>query len=167
MPRFLDNGLVSITALVGVSSAFREVCYNKLEPFRRDIQALALVDTGATTSCVDEELLKSLRITEKDSMSVSGFSGPSQKFPTYDVWLKVITRTGETIMESEDLRVIGTDLGSRDYKVIIGMDLLHCFTIQLLRETKLAELFETAPPYEISVGSLSKPTDILPPQNGA
>jgi len=152
MPRFLANGLVVINARVGVSSAYREFCDKNMEPFRPEVEAIALIDTGASVSCVDRGLVEKLCIRQKDSIYVSGFSGASQEYPTYDVWLKIVNRSAQTIIEDRDLRVVGTDLSTREYKVIIGMDLLHCFTLKLLHVADFVELCETPTSGEPVVG---------------
>lgn len=143
MPSFLANGLSVVSANVGVSSVYREVCDNKLEPYSPDIEVSSLIDTGASISIVDINLLKKLRIHEKDSSFIQGFNGSSTEYPTFDVWLKVISRTGHLLVEIRDLRVAGANLGDYGYNAILGMDILKTFTLRFLHTSNFVDMHPT------------------------
>jgi len=149
MPSFLDSKLAVIAVEVGVSSAFQEVCDRNMDAYSLPRQALALIDTGASVSIVDLSVINHLLIAEKERTSVCGFIGDPQEFPTYDVSLKVLNRSGEVILNESDFRVVGANLKSNGYDAIIGMDLLHSFTLRFLHQKGLADIRATTPDFVI------------------
>lgn len=148
MPSFLECGLVTIQATIGVSSAYRDYCAENMERHRPDKQARALIDTGAQSTIVNMDLLDGLQVSAKDETSVMGIHGNSKKHPVFDVWLKVINKSGDLLLESKDLRVVGMPLGTDSYAAILGMDVLGTFTLQFLRVAQLAHMTETVLPGE-------------------
>jgi len=53
----LFNGLPLVNVRVGHSDAYREQCERNLEPVPSDIQVKALLDTGASITVIDSDLV--------------------------------------------------------------------------------------------------------------
>ena len=135
--------LATIKVKLGVSSAWRQVCGNNLERCQPDSEAIALIDTGATVSIVDNAIIDRLCISSKGTKKVRGFCGPTLEYQAFDVSLKAINKHGNEIITEPDHLVIGADLNHDKYSIILGMDLLHSFTLKFLYSDGIADMEKT------------------------
>jgi hypothetical protein len=80
--------------------------------------ALALIDTGATHSCVDQQLAQSLHLPIIDRQQVAGVGGQQ----THNVYLAQLSMP-PPLSAGYRGRLIGVQLGG-PYRIIVGRDFL-------------------------------------------
>lgn len=84
-------------------------------------KAIALIDTGATTSCIDEVLIaRKLNLIARDKTRVGNAGGGSDQF-LYDAGFSIPVQSQRII----PLQVIGVNLLGQPYQALIGRDLLR------------------------------------------
>lgn len=86
---------------------------------------LALIDTGASNSCIDIKIAKELELVSRDFISVLTPSGISDHF-TYDV---AIMLPQQLQYKSFFIEVTGGDLERQPYDALIGRDILESCTL--------------------------------------
>lgn len=144
MPSFISCGLAVIQVSIGASALHRDDCARRMEAYRRpDCHVPALIDTGADTTVVDLGILEYLCLPSYDTRKVEGFDGASQDCPVYNVLLKVVTKSGAVLFEDSNFEVVGVRQNSAHYKAILGMDILHKFTLRFHRDTDFVEILPT------------------------
>ena len=117
-----------------------------MEIYRRpDCQVPALIDTGADATVIDLDALETLCLASYDVRRVQDFNGGSQEYPVYVVRLQVRTKSGEVIFDDANFEVVGAPLKSESYQAILGMDVLHSFTLKFHRQTGFVEIVSTTP----------------------
>lgn len=146
MPSFISCGLAVIEVSVGASAVYRDYCLERMEVYRRpDCQVPALVDTGADATVIDLGVLEDLCLASYDVRRVEGFNGGAQEYPVYVVRLQVRTKSGEVIFDDANFEVVGAPLKNESYQAILGMDVLHAFTLKFHRRTDFVEIVPTTP----------------------
>lgn len=78
----------------------------------------ALWDTGATCTCISEDLANKLGLQPDDYTGVTGANNTPFSAPVYSVQLKM----GKFILPY--LRVVGLPMDGQEHDVIIGMDVM-------------------------------------------
>lgn len=86
------------------------------------VRALALIDTGASITCIDESIVKSLRLTHRDTARILTPSGESIH-NLYDVRLTV------SQLVTRELPVVEANMSNQQHKVLIGRDILAIGTL--------------------------------------
>ncbi|GIW41619.1 MAG: hypothetical protein KatS3mg076_2196 [Candidatus Binatia bacterium] len=87
------------------------------------VSGLALIDTGATTTCVDEAAAQRLGLPVIDVATLASASHASSQHNVYPIQIEV---TGLPIVLNAP-RAIGAPLASQGLLVLLGRDLLqHC-----------------------------------------
>jgi len=90
------------------------------------ISGLPLIDTGATTTCIDEESAQKLQLPSIDVVTVASASHASTPQNVYPIQIEVV---GLPITISAP-KAIGAPLKSQGILVLIGRDVLqHCVLI--------------------------------------
>ncbi|MCF7788081.1 MAG: retropepsin-like domain-containing protein [Prosthecobacter sp.] len=146
MPSFISCGLAVIEISVGASAVYRDYCLERMEVYRRpDRQVPALIDTGADATVIDLDVLEALCLASYDVRRVQDFNGGSQEYPIYVVRLQVRTKSGAVIFEDANFEVVGAPLKSESYQAILGLDVLHAFTLKFHRQTGFVEIAATIP----------------------
>ena len=84
----------------------------------------ALIDTGATTTCIDDDVAKQLGLPTVDVAQMSSASGQSEQ-PVYPVQLDITH--SELVIESS--KSIGADLEDQGLVALIGRDTLSQCTL--------------------------------------
>lgn len=144
MPSFISCGLAVIEVSVGASAVYRDYCLERMEVYRRpDRQVPALIDTGADATVIDLDVLETLCLASYDVRRVQDFNGGSQEYPVFVVHLQVRTKSGEVVFDDANFEVVGAPLKSESYQAILGMDVLHAFTLKFHRQTGFVEITPT------------------------
>lgn len=88
-------------------------------------KAIALIDTGATTTCIDNSIAKALSLVSHNTVKVMTAGGEDNQC-VYDVGLVLPHSAGNAF----SLQVLEAKLENQPYRVLIGRDLLrHCTLI--------------------------------------
>lgn len=105
----------TIVVLVGPATPTRE---NGTIDFQGH-QALALIDTGAGRSCIDEKLAQKLKLTPIDRQQIGGVRGKQEHL----IYLGLIRVPPPLDMYSKG-RFVGVDMGAAQ-PVLLGRDFLQ------------------------------------------
>ena len=87
-----------------------------------------LIDTGGLSSSIDNDLVQNLKIKQIGKTEIKGTSLEHEiiKLSLYNIGLAIAIPTSKII----DISVLGIDLSTELYKIIIGRDFLkHCIFI--------------------------------------
>jgi len=86
----------------------------------------ALVDTGASCTCIDPGVLEALNLTPTGSteMHTPSTSGVPHQVGVYDVALNIPGREGDSPLYIPQIAVMATQLSSQGIKALIGRDIL-------------------------------------------
>ena len=122
--RRIDASGSIIAATIGWSKSRRDAALCAGLSIPDGIVAKALVDTGASATCVDEEIVKRLALTPTGATTVSTPSGNDEVFQ-YDVG---ITLDGSTSEHS--IGVLALSLSAIGFGALIGRDLLSHFRFE-------------------------------------
>jgi hypothetical protein len=95
------------------------------EPVPQPHAGLALIDTGALASCIDEDVAKIMRLPVVGSVNLSSASHPSHRANQYPIKIKIQGMP----MEFNTHSAIGAPLKGQQLLAIIGRDVLQicCF----------------------------------------
>ena len=88
-------------------------------------EALAIVDTGSTYSCIDIRLAERLRLPEVDQASLAGVEGV-YKTVTYAAYIGV---PGLKVSKHSDFAGVRLSEGGFQHKVLLGRDFLRYLTM--------------------------------------
>lgn len=143
MPSFTDRGLVVIQAKIGPDEDCCACYHNRCDPPPRDIVTSALIDTGAEVCIVDLDILKALRIEPHDKRGLKGVTGETENHPVFSVWLKVCTKDGSIVINQSKQEVFGLPAENKDYRVILGMDVLRSVTLKMNHSKKMVQICPT------------------------
>jgi predicted aspartyl protease len=87
------------------------------------LSGTALIDTGATTTCIDEAIAQQLNLPAIDVISIASASHAASKQNVYPALIEVVGMA----IKFNALRAIGVPLTNQGIHVLIGRDLLqHC-----------------------------------------
>jgi len=90
-------------------------------PLPQPVPGLALIDTGATSTCIDEDVAKQLNLPVVDVVTIASAFHAETNQNVYPALIEVV---GIAI---KALRAIGVPLAVQGLQVLIGRDLLqHC-----------------------------------------
>ena len=89
------------------------------------ISGLALIDTGATSTCIDETVAKQLKLPVVDVVTISSASHSKTEQNVYPVLIEVVGLP----IKFNTLRAIGVSLANQGLQVLIGRDLLQLCTL--------------------------------------
>lgn len=119
-----------LVAWVGVSEGRQKALVEAGQPVPKIAKIRALVDTGASCTCVDPEVLTgALGLTATGSTPVVTAGGVPEDRDEYDVALAIPSNTSaEAPMVFGTIRVVATPLRSaQGFDALIGRDVLqHC-----------------------------------------
>jgi hypothetical protein len=85
---------------------------------------IALIDTGASRSCIDDVIASDLGLTARDVILVQTPSGESQQF-VYDLGFRMPGLQSNVI----SIMAIGANLTKQPYDALIGRDILKLCTL--------------------------------------
>lgn len=89
------------------------------------LRVTALIDTGASCTCIDLTLPPQLNLISRDYINVRTPSGISEHF-TYDIGFMLPQQLGHKMSFIE---VTGADLKEQGFEVLIGRDILSTCTL--------------------------------------
>jgi len=132
-----------LVAYVGVSNARRVALVAAKQQIPNPIQVRALVDTGASGTCVDPSILKTLSLTPTGSATVNTPSTGSTPHTAdqYDVSI-IVPGAGPTHapLNVPNLPVICADLLPQGFHALIGRDILSLCLLSYNGTTSLFTL---------------------------
>jgi predicted aspartyl protease len=113
--------IVQVT--IGVEQNIAQQLLSQGIPLPQSVPGVALIDTGATSTCIDEAIAKQLNLPVVDVVSIASASHADAKQNVYPAMIEVV---GIPI-KFNALRAIGVPLANQGIQVLIGRDLLqHC-----------------------------------------
>jgi hypothetical protein len=117
-----------VQVVVSMPAAVEEFCTKNGYQIPAPIPGYALIDTGASATAVDEDILKQLSIVPIDLMATSTPSGDGKSF----VYPAKITFPGLNLNDLAMARVIGSKLkwqtvDGKEIIMLLGRDLLRFF----------------------------------------
>jgi len=122
-----DSGPL-IQVVVSMPAALEEFCTKKGYQIPAPIPGYALIDTGASATAVDEDILQQLSVVPIDLMPTATPSGDGKSF----VYPAKITFPGLNLTDLAMGRVIGSKLkwqtiDNKEIIMLLGRDLLRYF----------------------------------------
>ena len=129
MPVFPNKvpNLIEIGPIIEVVVSLPQIIVSQLKNEGRPVPArtvIALIDTGASGSCINYSLSKKLGLIARDVAEVYTPSGISQH-EVYDLGLSLPNLNTGLI----SLQAIGADLERQPYEALIGRDVLSKCTL--------------------------------------
>jgi hypothetical protein len=120
-----SGGLPIVDLYVGVSTPRRTALEAANRPVPQFQRARALIDTGASGTCIDKTILTLLQITPTGTVPIHtpSTSGVPVVCEEYDVALGIIHPTKDPMVLST-VPVIATELASQGIQALIGRDVL-------------------------------------------
>ena len=110
---------------LSVASAFADQLLKENKPVPQAITGFALLDTGASCTCIDDDAAKKLGLPVIDKVKMSSASHNESEKNVYPAIIEVL---GMPMKINAD-RVIGASLAAQDLLVLFGRDLLSNFTL--------------------------------------
>src|SRR5437762_1583992 len=107
---------VSIT----VAQAIAEQLLQQGQPVPQPISGIALVDTGASATCIDQQVAEQLQLPVVDVVPMSSASHASTMCNVYPAQIEIV---GSPITLNAS-RAIGAALAAQGYVALIGRDVL-------------------------------------------
>ena len=117
-----------VNVMVGVSDALAAALAAAGQPIPALIATSALVDTGASHTCMDPSLMRELGLTPTGRVKVTAPSGEatSHQADQYDVSFVIPAAIGETPLIFPNIPVFCSELRNRSaFDVLIGRDVLE------------------------------------------
>lgn len=120
-----DGPVLELVVSVSRSRRYVLTRFQSLVP--EPIVVRALIDTGATFSCLDSAVFKRLSLSSKGTIPIlTPTTGASpQPLNRYDVDLKCLTTPLENLFLFEDFPVLEAPLAAQGIQALIGRDILE------------------------------------------
>ena len=115
--------IVQVT--IGIEENIAQQLLTQGTPLPQPVPGVALIDTGATSTCIDEAIAQQLNLPVIDVVSIASASHAASKQNVYPALIEVV---GIPI-KFNALRAIGVPLASQEIQVLIGRDLLQFCTL--------------------------------------
>ncbi len=133
----LTNGMPIVPVSIGVSAPRRAYLERLMDPVPADIVVMALVDTGATLSVIDQTIVSRLCLVDSGFCTVRGFNialhdtEEANQYPNYDVSFSIMSDAipRQEVVVAEALQVISSNLLNVDFQILIGLDILRRCTL--------------------------------------
>jgi predicted aspartyl protease len=112
-----------IQVTIGVEQNIAQQLLSQGMPLPQPVPGLALIDTGATSTCIDEDVAKQLNLPVVDVVTIASASHAETNQNVYPALIEVVG----IAIKFNALRAIGVPLTAQGLQVLIGRDLLqHC-----------------------------------------
>ena len=115
--------IVQVT--IGVEQNIAQQLLSQGIPLPQPVPGVALIDTGATSTCIDEAIAQQLNLPVIDVVSISSASHVETKQNVYPVLIEVVG----IAIKFNAFRAIGVPLANQGIQVIVGRDLLQLCTL--------------------------------------
>jgi len=115
----------AVEIAVAVSSELEQSLSDANQPVRAAITGLALIDTGAVATCVDETVAQQLGVAPIDVVRISSASHAQADKSVYPVRLRLLGTTIEVAAS----RAIGVPLQPQGFIALLGRDFLERFVL--------------------------------------
>jgi hypothetical protein len=100
----------------------------------KELEVDALIDTGASVSIIDSDIVEQLRLRSYGYCPISGFDsrdgegGKARQYPNYEAGLVLLDASGATpILTIKTGQIVGHQVATARFQAILGMDVLkHC-----------------------------------------
>jgi hypothetical protein len=126
------GGLV-LTAVIGVSQPRQSALAAANQPVPSAARVEALVDTGASHSCVDPSVLSQLNLspTGQTRINTPSTGGQPALVDQYDVSLLILTAPNQQPLYRPAMPVVASELVvQQGFHVLLGRDVLrHCLLV--------------------------------------
>lgn len=118
----LQHGPI-VQIIVGLAQSFADQLLQQGHPLPQPISGNALIDTGASTTCIDDQAAQNLGLPAIDVVQMTSASHTSTQQNVYPIQMQIV---GSPI-RVEVLRAIGANLAAQGLMALIGRDYLqHC-----------------------------------------
>lgn len=124
-----ERGRALVHVTIWLSTPEAEVLQDQGLELPQGVMTKALIDTGATSTCIDCTIAAKLGLAAKDFSPVNTpSSGTTPAYhPIYDISMLWTTHNRQ-IKLWDAVRAVGCDFSAQDIDVLIGMDVLsHCY----------------------------------------
>ncbi len=112
-----------VQVMVGIEQNIAQQLLAKGLPLPEPVAGVALIDTGATSTCIDVGIAEKLNLPVVDVVSVVSASHADTKQNVYPALIEVVG----IAIKFNAFRAIGVPLAAQGIDVLIGRDLLqHC-----------------------------------------
>ena len=120
-----SNGLL-VDVQIGVSAARRAQLWKRNIPVPPPVAATFIVDTGADTTLVNDQIMRTLALTPTDQSEVltSASVGLAVLFDVFDVELEIVNRKGQPSWKLQPLAVLAKHLPNQGTDGMLGRDVL-------------------------------------------
>jgi len=118
----LQNG-PRVQVIIGVAQSFAEQVVQQGQSVPKPVSGLALVDTGASTTCIDDSLARGLGLPVIDVVQMTSASHADTQANVYPIEMEIV---GSPIKVNVP-RALGANLTPQGIVALIGRDYLqHC-----------------------------------------
>src|SRR5205809_234423 len=120
------DGSLMVAAFVGVSQARRQALTQAGQPVPNNVQIQAMVDTGASCTCIDPVVLTQLALAPTGIVQISTASTGESPIAAdqYDVSITIPCAPGHPPLAHVTIPVIGSQLAFQGFHALIGRDVL-------------------------------------------
>jgi len=115
--------IVQVT--IGVEQNIAQQLVSQGAQLPQPVSGVALIDTGATSTCIDDAIAQQLKLPVVDVITIASASHPNSKQNVYPALIEVV---GINI-KFNAFRAIGVPLANQGIQVLIGRDLLQVCTL--------------------------------------
>lgn len=120
-----SNGLL-VDVQVGVSAARKAQLWKRGISIPPPVSATFIIDTGADTTLVNDQIMRTLALTPTDQAKVltSASVGVPEVYDVFDVELEIINRKGQPSWTLQPLAVLAKHLPNQGTDGMLGRDVL-------------------------------------------
>lgn len=120
-----SNGLL-VDVQVGVSAARRAQLWKRGIAIPPPVAATFIIDTGADTTLVNDQIMRTLALTPTDQAKVltSASVGVPEVYDVFDVELEIVNRKGQASWTLQPLAVLAKHLPNQGTDGMLGRDVL-------------------------------------------
>jgi hypothetical protein len=116
----------TVPVTVSITTAHAKILQELNMPAPTPTSGLALIDTGATSCCVDEQVVITLGVRQFGTTTIATPGGATQEVATYPAALSF---PGTTLPNISFIDFIGSPLQAQGIIAIIGRNVLRAFVL--------------------------------------
>lgn len=117
----IDGPVINVTILPDINTIHDFASRGEEVPQKR---ISALIDTGASCSCVDRQILDELKLVSRDESDVYTPSGKTKQ-ALYDICISIPVNSDKLM----NIQILGANLSGQPYGVLLGRDVLKKCTL--------------------------------------